>query len=80
MTHTHDASVEPMVDARQAAAQLNLPLYFLTHPAKRTALKVPHYRIGRLVRFKLSELDDWLLAAATASGVPEATGSPEREV
>lgn len=68
MTHIHDASVEPMVDARQAAAQLNLPLYFLTHPAQRTALKVPHYRIGRLVRFKLSELDDWLMVHAGLGG------------
>jgi len=65
MTHVNP---EPMIDAREAAAHLNLPLYFLTNATKRKALKVPHYRIGRLLRFKLSELDEWLLATATVGG------------
>jgi len=79
MTHTQDASIEPMVDAREAADHLNLPLYFLTQQAKRKALKVPHYRIGRLVRFKISELDAWLLATATVGGAPVETAATDEE-
>ena len=71
MTHV---SPEPLLDAREAAAQLNLPLYFLTNQGKREALNIPHYRIGRLLRFKLSELDDWLVATAMVSGPPDVEG------
>ena len=50
---------EPFVDAREAAYTMNLPMYYLTNAAQRTKLHLPHYRIGRLVRFKLSELALW---------------------
>jgi hypothetical protein len=50
---------EPFVDAREAAYALNLPMYYLTNGAQRTKLQIPHYRIGRLVRYKLSELALW---------------------
>jgi hypothetical protein len=50
---------EPFVDAREAAYTLNLPMYYLTNAAQRTRLRIPHYRIGRMVRFKLSELTAW---------------------
>jgi excisionase family DNA binding protein len=53
---------EHLVDAREAAHCLNLPLYLLTHPKERRRLGVPHYRVGKLVRFKLQELEDWLEA------------------
>lgn len=53
------ASGEPFVDAREAAYTMNLPMYYLTNAAQRTKLRLPHYRIGRLVRFKLSELAEW---------------------
>lgn len=59
---------EPLVDARQAAHHLNMPLYFLSSAAKRKELKIPHYRIGRLLRFKISELDTWLLANVASGG------------
>ena len=59
-------AAEPLLDARQAAYHLNLPLYFLTQAAKRKELKIPHYRVGRLLRFKLSALDAWLLANAAS--------------
>ena len=45
---------EPFVDAREAGYALNLPMYYLTNAAQRTKLKIPHYRIGRMVRFKVS--------------------------
>ena len=52
-------AVEPLVDARYAARALNLPLYYLTKPRSRELRQVPHYRIGRTIRFRLSELDTW---------------------
>lgn len=50
---------EPFVDAREAGYALNLPMYYLTNAAQRAKLKIPHYRIGRMVRFKVSELAEW---------------------
>lgn len=50
---------EPFVDAREAAYTMNLPMYFLTHAQQRDRLAIPFYRLGRAVRFKLSELADW---------------------
>jgi len=50
---------EPLVDAREAAYTMNLPMYYMTNARQRTKLRIPHYRIGRMVRFKLSELAEW---------------------
>ena len=50
---------EPFVDAREAAYTMNLPMYYLTHAQQRARLAIPFYRLGRSVRFKLSELADW---------------------
>ena len=61
---------EPFVDARQAAYTMNLPMYYLTNAAQRTKFRIPHYRIGRMVRFKLSELAAWQThCSETASGI-----------
>lgn len=51
---------ERLVDAREAAHCLNLPLHWLTHTKERKRLHVPHYRVGKLLRFKLQELQDWM--------------------
>ena len=53
---------EPFVDAREAAYTMNLPMYYMTNARQRTKLRLPHYHIGRMVRFKLSELAQWLQA------------------
>ena len=50
---------EPFVDAREAAYTMNFPMYYMTNARQRTKLRIPHYRIGRMVRFKLSELAEW---------------------
>jgi hypothetical protein len=50
---------EPFVDAREAAYTMNLPMYYMTNARQRTKMRIPHYRIGRMVRFKLSELTQW---------------------
>ncbi len=66
---------EPFVDAREAAYTMNLPMYYLTSAVQRAKLRLPHYRIGRLVRFKLSELALWQhqqhqQGCSTATSVP----------
>ena len=52
-------AVEPMVDGPCAAHALNLPLYYFTKPQTRQARRIPFYRIGRTIRFRLSELEAW---------------------
>jgi hypothetical protein len=62
---------EPFVDAKQAAYTMNLPMYYLINAAQRDKLKLPYYRIGKLVRFKLSELADWQRRMHQAAVVTE---------
>lgn len=62
-----DVLGEHLVDASEAAHCLNLPMYLLTHPKERQRLGIPHYRVGKLVRFKLQELEAWMLAQGGAS-------------
>ena len=51
---------ERFIDAKEASHCLNLPLYWLTHTKERRARGIPHYRIGKLLRFKLHELQAWM--------------------
>ena len=51
--------VEPMIDAKQAAAALRLPYYWFADHAMRTKYRIPHYLMGGLVRYRLSELSVW---------------------
>jgi tagatose-1,6-bisphosphate aldolase non-catalytic subunit AgaZ/GatZ len=53
---THD---EAMVDARQASYSLRLPYYWFSDRAMRAAKRIPHYLLGGLVRFRMSELTAW---------------------
>jgi hypothetical protein len=53
------AHVEPMVDARTAHQALCIPLQWLNNKTQRRVRGVPAYRIGHLVRFRLSELEQW---------------------
>lgn len=63
----NDVLRERMVDAREAAHCLNLQMYLLTHPKERVRLQVPHYRVGKLVRFKLGELMVWMESLQTVA-------------
>ena len=45
--------------AREIAAKIDIPLYLLTHPGERKKSGVPHYRVGKMVRFKLEEILSW---------------------
>ena len=59
---------EPFVDAGEAAFTMNLPMYYLTNARQRSKLRIPHYRIGRMLRFKLSELSAWQQMKSSADG------------
>ena len=64
MNHTPLNQVlgEQLIDARQAALIFNLPTYWLSQAKERRQRRVPHYRVGKLVRFKPNELEAWIVA------------------
>lgn len=66
MTDANQILTERLVDAREAAYCLKVPIYLLTHPKERQRLGLPHYRVGKMVRFKVSELMAWMQAKAEA--------------
>jgi hypothetical protein len=59
-------AVEPMIDAKQAAAALRLPYYWFADPQMRSKYRIPHYLLGGLVRYRLSELSAWAARSADA--------------
>jgi hypothetical protein len=60
--------VEPMIDSRRAAAALRLPYYWFSDHLMRDKLRIPHYRIGGLVRYRISELSVWAMRVASDRG------------
>lgn len=68
MNHTQSQVpvTEPMVGARHVARLLNLPLYYFTKPRCRISKRIPHYRIGQMVRFRMSELSAWAITQGGA--------------
>lgn len=69
---THDTplphEVDPMIDAKAAAAALRLPYYWFADHAMRSKHRIPHYLIGGLVRYRLSELSAWAARNAAVQG------------
>lgn len=61
---TASIAIAPMVDAKQAAAALRLPYYWFADHAMRTKYRIPHYLMGGLVRYRLSELSAWAASSA----------------
>jgi hypothetical protein len=53
---------EQLIDVRQAALMFNLPSYWLSQAKERQQRRIPHYRVGKLVRFKPAELEAWMVA------------------
>ena len=51
---------EAMMDAKQASAALRLPYYWFAYPGMRKKHRMPHYLMGRLVRYRVSELTHWM--------------------
>ncbi|MFT3757002.1 hypothetical protein [Cupriavidus pauculus] len=60
--------IEPMIDAKQAAAALRLPYYWFSDHAMRSKYRIPHYLMGGLVRYRLSELSAWATRSAAVQG------------
>lgn len=73
MTDVNQILAERLVDAREAAFCLKLPMYLLTNPKDRQRLGLPHYRVGKMVRFKVSELMAWMQAKAEAEAKGESS-------
>ncbi|MFP3890959.1 helix-turn-helix domain-containing protein [uncultured Ralstonia sp.] len=59
---------EPMIDAKQAAAALRLPYYWFADHTMRAKHRIPHYLLGGLVRYRLSELEAWAAHIAAVQG------------
>ena len=60
MNDHNTPQAEPMVDAKQAAAATCLPYYWFADPDMRQRYRIPHYQIGALIRYRLSELSVWM--------------------
>ncbi len=73
MTDANQILTERLVDAREAAYCLKVPMYLLTHPKERRRLGLPHYRVGKMVRFKVSELMAWMQAKAEVEAKGESS-------
>lgn len=69
--------IEPMIDAKQAAAAMHLPYYWFADHKMRSKYKIPHYLMGGLVRFRPSELSVW---AARSTVVQGRNGDADGEV
>ena len=59
---------EPMIDAKQAACSLRLPLYWFADQKLRAKYRIPHYLMGGLVRFRMAELSTWAANSRVAGG------------
>jgi hypothetical protein len=59
---------ERLIDTRQAALMFNLPSYWLSQAKERQQRRIPHYRVGKLVRFKANELEAWIVAQQSSGG------------
>lgn len=61
---------EPMIDAKQAACALRLPLYWFGDPKMRAKHRIPHYLLGGLVRFRMNELSTWAANNSASESTP----------
>jgi predicted DNA-binding transcriptional regulator AlpA len=52
-------AASPFISDTEAARATKLPKYYFTNAAKRTEMEIPHYLVGKLVRFKLEEIRQW---------------------
>ena len=59
---------ESMVDARVAASTLRLPYYWFADNTMRAKHSIPHYVLGGLVRYRLSELCVWAASHGALEG------------
>ena len=82
-----DTGLELMIDAKQSSVALRFPLYWFSDPGMRAKYRIPHYLIGGLVRYRMSELHAWAASNRAVKeheplsdpGEPEC-GQPDAEV
>ena len=67
---TPATGVEPMIDAKQAAAALRLPYYWFADHAMRSKYRIPHYLMGGQERNRLSELTPSAARTTAEQGRP----------
>ena len=87
MNHEHpspqapaDNGPELMIDAKQSSVALRLPLYWFSDPTMRAKYRIPHYLIGGLVRYRLSELHAWAASNQTVRAydpIHDSGGEPD---
>ncbi len=53
----------------EAARATKLPQYYFTNAAKRAEMEIPHYLVGKLVRFKLEEIRQWAALKTQRCGI-----------
>ena len=53
-----------LISCDEAISATRLPSYFFTNAAVRNQLEIPHYLVGKLVRFNLDELRQWEISRA----------------
>lgn len=70
MKHTANLirDIEPMIDAKHASAALRLPYYWFADHSMRRRYRIPHYLLGGLVRYRLSELSLWAQSGIAIQG------------
>ena len=64
-------STESMIDAKQAAAALGLPVYWFADRKMRARYRIPHYQFVSRVRFRLSDLTAWSARFGSAAAAPQ---------
>ncbi len=63
---------ENLVDSRKAALVTHIPLHWLVQKEQRNRRGIPHYMLGKLLRFKIGELMAWMEAQQPAASQEEA--------
>jgi hypothetical protein len=56
---TGEPTASTFITDVEAARATKLPQYYFTNAAKREEMEIPHYLVGKLVRFKLEEIRQW---------------------
>ena len=64
-----EAAYEPRVSVKTAARFLGVSASLVYAWVERK--QIPHYRLGRAIRFKLSELEAWLRQFRVNGGIDE---------
>jgi excisionase family DNA binding protein len=64
---------ERLITAREVASYLRCSISTVRRMVLRG--QVPHYRLGRMIRFRRSEIDAWLAVHQGGEPVPEARSS-----